>query len=165
MSRALPSGLATDRQSDNPKPVVLLRIATGATSPTFLRYGRRGFSETFDGETFTHRLFELDAGSVRGTNEAPTRELRLDDSDGYLAGLVGAGVDFQGQEVEVFETYEGGTGGAGDDAQLDVYLVDLYQQAAHVFALTLKPLHSAFDEEIPGRKLTRDEFPGLPREA
>jgi len=165
VARGLPSGLATDRQSDSPEPVVLVRIATGVASPTFLRYGRRGLSETFDGETFTHRLFELDAGAVRGTSDAPTRQLRLDDSDGYLAGLVVAGVEFQGQEVEVFETYAGGLGGAGDDSQLDVYIVDFYEQAGHVLALTLKPLHAAFDEEIPRRKITRDVFPGIPREA
>lgn len=165
MPRGLDSGLAADRQSTTPTPVVLVKIATGVAVPDFLRFTRRGFTETFASESYLFRPFELDAGAVRGTSDAPTRALRIDDSDGYLAGLLAAGVEFQGQEVEVFETYHAGTGGSGSAAQIDVYVVDFYEQAAGVFSLTLKPLHAAFDEEIPRRKITRDVFPGIPREA
>ena len=163
MARALDSGLLADRQSDTPEPVVLVKIATGATSPDFVRLARRGFTETFASEAYVFRPFELDAGAVRGTSDAPTRALRIVDLDGYFVGLIAAGVEFQGQEVEVFETYQAGTGGSGSAAQVDVYVVDFYEQAGGVFSLTLKPLHAAFDEEIPRRKLTRDVFPGIPR--
>lgn len=165
MARGLDAGLAADRQSTTPTPVVLVKIATGVASPDFVRLARRGFTETFASEAYTSRLFELDAGAVRGTSDAPTRQLRIDDLDGYFVGLIAAGVEFQGQEVEVFETYHAGTGGSGSAAQADVYIVDFYEQAGGVFVLTLKPLHAAFDEEIPRRKLTRDIFPGIPREA
>ena len=66
MARGLDSGLAADRQSTTPTPVVLVKIATGVAVPDFVRLSRRGFTETFASEAYVSRLFELDAGAVRG---------------------------------------------------------------------------------------------------
>lgn len=162
--RGRASGVATDFQSDRPKPVVLVDLATGG-SPANLRMTRRGEPIVFAGVTFSRRLFELDVAKVQASTSASTLQLRVDDTDGAIHALHAAGADFLGQRATIYRTNVGSTGGSGSDGDKEVYLVDSWDRLGTGWSFVLKPLSAVFDEEVPRQVFTKDAFPGIPSEA
>lgn len=154
------------RSSGDHRPVWLVRIATGLTSPTVLRYHSAAQVEalTWGGESYEARAFEAPEVRREDGAETQTAALRLADPGGTLLGYA-LSRGLYNQRVRVYYTDRAVVDAAGSAAIRADYFVEGASGEEDVLTLSLRPLTGVFSIEVPRKKVTRAEFPGLPRVA
>ena len=152
------------RSSGDHKAVWLVRIATGLTAPTVLRYHNapQVATITWDSESYSPRNFDPPEHRRENATETSTVSLRIPDDDATLVGYVLSRGLFN-QRVRLYYTDRAVIDAAGTAAIRADYFVEGANAEEGAVVLTLRPLTGAFGIEVPRKKITRAEFPGLPR--
>lgn len=167
MTRGTASALTTPfRSTDDAAPVWLVRIATGLTSPTYLRYhdAPQVESLTFDSEAYVPWGMDVPEQRLQAATETGSVPLRLADPAGTLAGYI-LSRGFYNQRVNVRLTDRAVIDAGGTTALRHDYFVEGAEIEEGAVTLSLRPLYGVFGIEVPGGTITRAEFPGLPRTA
>lgn len=152
------------RSSGDHKPVWLVRIATGLTSPTVLRYHSASQVEalTWDGESYAARPFDPPEVRREDGTETQSMTLRIADPDGTIFGYA-LSRGLYNQRARAYYTDRAVIDAGGSAAIRADFKVEGVTAEEGVVVLTLQPLTGAFGIEVPRKRITRAEFPGLPR--
>jgi len=167
MTRGTAAALTTPlRSTDDAAPVWLVRIATGLTSPTYLRYHDQSQVETitFDGEAYSPWGMDVPESRLQASTETGTVPLRLADPAGTLGGYV-LSRGLLNQRVNVRLTDRAVIDAAGTTSLRHDYFIEGADMEEGAVTLALRPLYGVFGIEVPGGTITRADYPGLPRVA
>lgn len=165
--RTLHADLLTALRGEYPEVVHLVEIYTGYAATPILRYCSRPYDLAWNGNTWTGR--DLEPGEVRvesqENRDGPT--LELPDGDRVFRTLLAAGAPFVGSRCILRATVESlCLSGSGETTALrDDFLIDGYDLPEARVRIALKPFAALFDVMLPRTTLTRDLFPGIPRDA
>lgn len=162
MSRTFPAALATVLRSEKIQPVWLCHISTGG-SPADLRFSAYDGDISFASQTWSRRPFDAPEISAEDHNDAPTRELRIADADGYFQTLLAGGITFGSRRVRLYLTDLTlvGTGSALTDAIVSHFIIEGFTRVHGWAVLRLRSLLSVFEIDLPLTTVTHSEFPGL----
>jgi hypothetical protein len=161
-TRSFPAALTTPWETTTPDPVWLVKIATGAVSPTHLYYTDADESASFDGATYSPRPLDVPEQRFEDVAETGSKQLRIGDADEVLVGHLGAGITFENQLVTLHLTDRSVLDAGGTSALSNVYICESVEHGEGFFTLNLRPLFAAFSIVGPRRVFTRASFPGLP---
>lgn len=152
------------RSAGDHRPVWLVRIATGLSSPSVLRYHNapQVAALTWDSESYEPRTFDPPEQRRENATETGSISLRIADPDATLVGYALSRALYN-QRVRLYYTDRAVIDAAGTDALRADYYVEGANAEEGSLVLTLRPLTGAFGIEIPRKRITRAEFPGLPR--
>lgn len=163
MSRDWPATFTTENQSVDPKPSLLVEVTTGLAAPNdTIRMTNEDADRSWSGSTFTARPFEFGDFDIEGGRAAEV-ELKVADVDGYWATWL-ASTDFRWQRVRRYRIDRDAVS-ATSHAQLDTFRVLAYSRTDRELTFSVGPTAAVLEEmHIPGRFMTRVDFPGMPTE-
>ena len=163
MARDLNATLKAKLQGAEMKPTVLLAIATG-TSPATIYITTNEVDLAFPtgGTTYTARPFVVPDLMISGP-EARAGTIALADAD-HFWGTWLESTDFRFSKVEMMLVERDSLGNSAQ-RRLDTLRVRSIDQEARSVGMNIEPLGGIFGAvKIPKRTLSREDFPGLPRE-
>lgn len=157
MSRNLGASYDAKAQSDVPKGVWLVEIATGESSPNdYYRFCTGTNAITYGGYEYTPYPFDQSDLEV-ALEDAREINITLADAAGTIKAL---GADWRRQRVTIYRLHRDLTSAA----QKDVLFVEQAVPGLGVMQLKCKTLDAMLDYKIPFHRVTRDEFPGIATE-
>lgn len=164
MTRGIDSSFQTELRSADPKPVILLKIATGLTSAgnDYIRITDFETSLKFPsttGSTFTARPFAVSDISIGGTEQSAI-EITLPDVD-FEFDTWFASTDFRLQTVTRY-LVERDSLDAATKALTDSFRILSRSRTDRVVTFTAEPILGILSRlTIPRRSLSREDYPGI----
>lgn len=163
--RTVAAGLAAALRGERPDLVVLLALETGGT-PATVYLTSRAEAVTWDGQAYAVRALELpDELRMENQGEISRLTLHVANRDRYFQGLRAAGATFRRQRCTVRVTEQSRLTASPAEAIRDVLYVDSFAFTEGLFTLELVTRSAILDGPFPAGVLTRQEYPGLPRDS
>jgi hypothetical protein len=165
MTRALNADFQTQLRSVDPKPIVLLEIATGLTAAgsTHIRMTSDDHATVFPttgGSTFAARPFQCSEAQV-DADESGGIEVTIPDVD-FAVDTYLLSTDFRFSLVNRY-IVERDSLDSSAKAIMDTFRVTSRSRQDRVVTFRAEPLCAVFSRvTLPRRKLSREEFPALP---
>lgn len=165
MTRGLNADFQTQLRSADPKPVVLLQLATGLTAAgsQYIRicdFDRDLAFPAAGGVTFAARPFTVSEIRIDGS-ERPAIEVTLPDADFAIDTFL-LSTDFRFALVNRYLVERDSVDSAAK-AIMDTFRVTSRSRADRVVTFRAEPLGSILSRiMLPRRVLTREDFPSIP---
>jgi hypothetical protein len=165
LTRSLNSAFQTQLRSADPKPVVLLRIATGLTAAAsqYIRIANFESDVVFPstaGSTFTARPFEISEVSTDWSEPAEI-EIRIADADLAFDVWLDS-TDFRLQTITRY-LVERDSLDSSAKAITDTFRILSHTRADREITFTAEPMLGILSRlNLPRRILTREEAPNIP---
>lgn len=161
MTRGLPSAFTGASQAETLEPTWLLTVETGGTD---LTYTVHDAAVAFAGVAYAVRNFSFEAYRQTIEENAGEVTVTVSDADGVAKALRQGGTDFRRRRATLRRVDRTLTA-AGTHAQVDGLLVERLRIEADRVVFELATLSRLLDSvEIPLRKVTVEDVPGIVRE-
>lgn len=166
MPRVVDAAVLAAFRTPNPSHLGLVEVTTGYSVTPFIRRTDRDYDVTFGSVVYSAIAPEFGQITVEPHTNQGGLDLRIPDTDGAIAAIVATGAYFRGTRVRIFvsDAVVVAANPTTEKGMLSSYNVESARIEDGVAVFKCRSMVSVFGIDLPRRRFTRTDFPGLPPE-